>query len=112
MTWQEKIKSDYKSILPNEQIEATTKYWQEVVDQERKAERIEIINKLLTAFDLTIKDLPAFPKKGTDLINLILAIGIDKAKKQAVINAFPCNVSLWKQVGESRGYFDFFKKKK
>jgi hypothetical protein len=43
----------------------------------------ETTDKLMKAFNLTVGDLPAFPKKDTNLIDLIICIGLAKAKKEA-----------------------------
>lgn len=47
-----------------------------------KKEEVLLADKLLNAFGMTVKDLPAFPSKDTDMINLIIAIGIARVKKE------------------------------
>lgn len=49
-----------------------------LIDQTKKDYRNELTDKLLTAFNLTVKDLPPFPHKDLDVIELIIAIGKER----------------------------------
>ena len=66
-------------------LEMVVYRWKPVKDFIRQlllSQKDEIADKLLKAFNLTIKDLPAFPPKGIDLWDLILKIGIEKVKRE------------------------------
>lgn len=34
--WKEKVRRDYMGLLSDEQIEATIRYWQDILDQQKK----------------------------------------------------------------------------
>lgn len=55
-----------------------------IIEEIKKEVKKEIADTLMKAYGLTVKDLPAFPKKETDLIKLIIAIGKEKQNKEEI----------------------------
>jgi hypothetical protein len=45
-SWEERIRTSYKGILSDSQIEATVDYWRDFISQERKRAVEELLRKL------------------------------------------------------------------